>query len=109
MAGCATKSYDVHSRRPRYYVAAMANLYQSSAGDPAASDDLARIISFSLQLLPVKFPPEAAPTVLQKLVLYSRLPSNVVGKKDSTGSPPPVPPPSPEPPPQAPKLFTCIR
>jgi len=47
--------------------------------------------------------------VLRKLVLNSRLPSNVVGKKDSTGSPsPPVSPPVPEPPPQAPKLFTCI-
>ena len=56
MAGCATKSYDVHSRRPRYYVAAMANLHQSPAGAHAADDNLARVISFTSQLLPVKFP-----------------------------------------------------
>ena len=55
MAGCATKfitilRYDVHSRRPRYYVAAMAHLHQSPAGDPAADDNLARVISFTSQL-----------------------------------------------------------
>jgi hypothetical protein len=79
MAGCATKSYDVHSRRPRYYVAAMANLHQSPAGNPDAAHDLARVISFYCQLLPVKFPRQASGVTCWKLVLNSRLPSNVVG------------------------------
>ena len=70
---------DVHSRRPRYYVAAVADLHQSAAGAHAVDDNLARVISFYGQLLPVKFPPEAVTFVLQKLGWNSRLPSNVVG------------------------------
>jgi hypothetical protein len=78
MAGCATKSYDVHSRRPRYYVAAMANLHQCPAGAHAADDNLARVISFTSQLLPVKFYLQEL-HLRWKLVWNSRLPNNVVG------------------------------
>ena len=102
------RTCDVHSRRPRCNVAAVANLHHCAAGDSAAHHNLARVISFYLQLLTVEFPIRSCPCCGSSRFELSFDQQCRWLKVWHPQLPPPVPPPVPEPPLQAPKLFTCI-